>query len=333
MNKKEIIEILKSNNASEIFQKADEIRRKYCGNIVHLRALIEFSNFCKRQCLYCGINSKNIKIKRYRLSEDEIIKTAKQAANLGFKTIVLQSGEDDYFDIKKMCFIIEKIKELNVALTLSLGEKTKEEYKAYKASGADRYLLRIETTNEKLYKKMHPNADFQNRLKCLYTLKELNYETGTGIMTGLPEQSINSIADDILFFKKFNANMIGIGPFIPHPDTVMKNYPCGNFELALKTVAITRILMPNINIPATTALETLLKNGRKIALKSGANVVMPNITPNFAKENYSIYPNKQGVSANNINELENLKNEIASIGDVISKDFGTSKNFIAQKDL
>ena len=333
MDKNEIIEILKSKNADEIYKKADKIRREYCGNIVHLRALIEFSNFCKKQCLYCGINSKNKNVKRYRLSENEIIETAKQAAKLGFKTIVLQSGEDDFFDTKKMCSIIESIKELNVALTLSIGEKTKEEYKAYKNSGADRYLLRIETTDENLYKKLHPNSDFKNRLNCLYNLKELGFETGTGVMIGLPEQTIESIADDILFFKKLNADMVGLGPFISHCDTELKDSPNGSFELALKALAITRILMPKINIPATTAMETLLKDGRKIALTSGANVVMPNITPLSAKSNYSIYPNKQSVNANNSLELEKLKNEIEQIGDTISKDFGTSKNFIAQKDL
>ena len=333
MNKNEIIEILKSKNANEIYKKADKIRREHCGNIVHLRALIEFSNFCKKQCLYCGINSKNKNVKRYRLSENEIIETAKQAAKLGFKTIVLQSGEDDFFDTKKMCSIIEKIKELNVALTLSIGEKTKEEYRAYKNSGADRFLLRIETTDENLYKKLHPNSDFKNRIKCLYNLKELGFETGTGVMIGLPEQTIESIADDILFFKKLNADMVGLGPFISHCDTELKDSPNGSFELALKALATTRILMPKINIPATTAMETLLKDGRKIALTSGANVVMPNITPLSAKSNYSIYPNKQSVNANNSLELEKLKSEIGQIGDTISKDFGTSKNFIAQKDL
>ena len=232
-----------------------------------------------------------------------------------------------------MCSIIEKIKELNVALTLSIGEKTKEEYRAYKNSGADRYLLRIETTDENLYKKLHPNSDFKNRIKCLYNLKELGFETGTGVMIGLPEQTIESIANDILFFKKLNADMVGLGPFISHCDTELKDSPNGSFELALKALAITRVLMPKINIPATTAMETLLKDGRKIALTSGANVVMPNITPLSAKSNYSIYPNKQSVNALDTVALKNLKNEIEQIGDTISKDFGTSKNFIAQKDL
>ena len=327
MNKDEIVEILTCKSADIYYKKADAIRRKYCGNIVHLRALIEFSNFCKIQCLYCGINAKNKNVKRYRLSEQDIVKSAKYAQKIGFKTIVLQSGEDDYFDVKKMCSIIEKIKELNLVITLSIGEKTKDEYRAYKDSGADRYLLRIETTDENLYKKLHPNSDFKNRLKCLYNLKELGFELGSGIMVGLPQQSIESIADDILFFKKIDVDMVGLGPFISNSETELKNFPNGSYELALRSIAATRLLMPDINVPATTAMETLLKEGRKIALQSGANVVMPNITPQNIRGNYSLYPNKQSVNALDDDSLNLLREEIASIGDSISDDFGTSLHF------
>ncbi len=327
MNKDEIVEILTCKSADIYYKKADAIRREYCGNIVHLRALIEFSNFCKKQCLYCGINAKNKNVKRYRLSEQDIVKSAKYAQKIGFKTIVLQSGEDDYFDVKKMCSIIEKIKELNLVITLSIGEKTKDEYRAYKDSGADRYLLRIETTDENLYKKLHPNSDFKNRLKCLYNLKELGFELGSGIMVGLPQQSIESIADDILFFKKIDVDMVGLGPFISNSETELKNFPNGSYELALRSIAATRLLMPDINVPATTAMETLLKEGRKIALQSGANVVMPNITPQNIRGNYSLYPNKQSVNALDDDSLNLLREEIASIGDSISDDFGTSLHF------
>lgn len=327
MNKDEIVEILTCKSADIYYKKADAIRRKYCGNIVHLRALIEFSNFCKKQCLYCGINAKNKNVKRYRLSEQDIVKSAKYAQKIGIKTIVLQSGEDDYFDVEKMCSIIEKIKELNLVITLSIGEKTKDEYRAYKDSGADRYLLRIETTDENLYKKLHPNSDFKNRLKCLYNLKELGFELGSGIMVGLPQQSIESIADDILFFKKIDVDMVGLGPFISNSETELKNFPNGSYELALRSIAATRLLMPDINVPATTAMETLLKEGRKIALQSGANVVMPNITPQNIRGNYSLYPNKQSVNALDDDSLNLLREEIASIGDSISDDFGTSLHF------
>ena len=327
MNKDEIVEILTCKSADIYYKKADAIRREYCGNIVHLRALIEFSNFCKKQCLYCGINAKNKNVKRYRLSEQDIVKSAKYAQKIGFKTIVLQSGEDDYFDVKKMCSIIEKIKELNLVITLSIGEKTKDEYRAYKDSGADRYLLRIETTDENLYKKLHPNSDFKNRLKCLYNLKELGFELGSGIMVGLPQQSIESIADDILFFKKIDVDMVGLGPFISNSETELKNFPNGSYELALRSIAATRLLMPDINVPATTAMETLLKEGRKIALQSGANVVMPNITPQNIRGNYSLYPNKQSINVLDDDSLNLLREEIASIGDSISDDFGTSLHF------
>lgn len=328
MDRSEIIKILQtSGTEEELFSKANAVRRKQCGNFVHLRGLIEFSNFCKKNCLYCGINCKNKTQSRFRLSQDEIISTAKFGKELGLKTIVLQSGEDDYFTPGKMCRVIEKIKDLGVALTLSLGEKTKKEYAAYKKAGADRYLLRIETTDNELYKKMHPDADIKSRIKCLYNLKELGFEVGTGILIGLSGQSMESIADDILFFKKLNADMIGLGPLIPHPDTELKDSLPGDFILTLKVMAIVRLLMPNINIPATTAMETLCPNGRKKALTSGANVVMPNITPQISRQKYSIYPDKAGVDALDKDSLKKLYDEIASIGDRVSEDFGTSKNF------
>lgn len=327
MNKKEITEAIKNPDGNDLYDIAHKIRVDNCGHFVHLRGLIEFTNFCKRQCLYCGINSKNKNIQRYRLDEKQILDSAKLAVNLGLKTIVLQGGEDDYFSTDKMCKIIEKIKSLNLALTLSFGEKTKEEYRAYKNSGADRYLLRIETTDENLYRALHPNSDFKNRINCLYTLKELGYETGTGIMTGLPGQSAESIANDILFFKKLNADMVGLGPFIAHSDTALADEKSADVELALRVMALVRINLPKINIPATTAMETILAGARLKALKSGANVVMPNITPDSQKANYNIYPAKQGINALNKEELNKLKNEITSIGDRISEDFGVSKNF------
>ena len=217
MNKQELTDILSDNKKDYwLFKEADKVRHENVGDEVHLRGLIEFSNICKRQCKYCGLRSPNKEIDRYRLFEEEILLTAKNAVNLGYRTIVLQSGEDDYFDTDKMCNIIREIKKLDVALTLSIGEKTYDEYKAFKESGADRYLLRIETTDKNLYKEMHPGVNIENRLECLYNLKELGYETGTGCLVGLPNQTIESLANDILFFKELNADMVGIGPFIPH---------------------------------------------------------------------------------------------------------------------
>lgn len=291
LSKKEIVDILKSPG-TDIFKEADNVRKKYVGDGVHLRGLIEFSNICNCNCLYCGLQSSNKHVNRYRLSKDEILDIAKKGVDDGFKTIVLQSGEDDYFNTKLMCEIISEIKNLGVALTLSIGEKSFEDYRAFKDAGADRYLLRIETTDKNLYKKMHPYADFDNRMRCLYDLKKLGYETGTGSLVGLPEQTIESLADDILFFKELEADMIGIGPFIPHPDTPLKNENNGSLDLAIKVMAVTRILLKNINIPATTAMESLRADGRLLALQSGANVVMPNLTDDYHKKMYEIYPNK-----------------------------------------
>lgn len=291
LSKKEIIDILKSPD-TDIFKEADEVRKKYVGDGVHLRGLIEFSNICKCNCLYCGLQSSNKHVNRYRLSKDEILDIAKKGVDEGFKTIVLQSGEDDYFNTDLMCEIISGIKNLDVALTLSIGEKSFENYKAFKDAGADRYLLRIETTDKILYKKMHPYADFDNRMRCLYDLKKLGYETGTGCLVGLPDQTVESLAEDILFFKELDADMIGIGPFIPHPDTPLKDANTGSLDLAIKVMAITRILLKDINIPATTAMESLRADGRLLALQSGANVVMPNLTDDCHKKMYEIYPNK-----------------------------------------
>lgn len=294
LTKQEIINYL-STDDKELFTKADAVRKQYVGDEVHLRGLIEFSNICKRTCFYCGLRNENHNLTRYRLSEDEIIEFAKHGAELGLKTVVLQSGEDSYFSIDKLCKIVKAIKKFDVAITLSVGEKTYKEYKALKDAGADRYLLRIETTDENLYKKLHPNMSFKNRIECLYNIKELGYETGTGCLVGLPNQTIESLANDILFFKELDADMVGIGPFIPHPDTPLGECNLDlnkNFDLSLKVMALTRILLKDINIPATTAMETINPNGRIIALKSGANVVMPNITQGEYRKQYIIYPNK-----------------------------------------
>ena len=307
LSKKDIIDILKSPD-NTVFKEADLIRKQFVGDGVHLRGLIEFSNICKRGCLYCGLQSSNKSVKRYRLSKSEILNIAKKGVAEGFKTIVLQSGEDDFFDTKLMCEIISGIKDLDVAVTLSLGEKTFEEYKAYKEAGADRYLLRIETTDVNLYEQMHPYADFQNRKRCLFDLKRLGFETGTGCLVGLPNQTLKSMADDIFFFKELDADMIGIGPFIPHPKTPLKDAACGDLNLAIKVMALTRIVLKDINIPATTAMETLAPNGRLLALQSGANVVMPNLTDDFHRKLYEIYADKA------ITKRNDLESKLNSIG-------------------
>lgn len=295
-------------NKEILFKTADMVRKQYVGDSVHLRALIEISNICKNNCHYCGIRCANKLVKRYKLSVEEILLTAKKAKTLGFKTVVLQSGESPVYSLKEMEEIIKGIKKLGLIITLSLGEKTEAEYKKYKAWGADRYLLRIETTDEKIYKKLHPGQSLTNRKQCLFTLKKLGFETGTGILTGLPGQTAESIAKDILFIKKLGADMVGLGPFIPAPNTPLAKAKGGSLEKALEAVAIIRLLLPKANIPATTAMETLASGARKRALRSGANVLMPNLTPERAKKAYSLYQNKSSA------DLQKAKAEIKSLG-------------------
>ena len=326
-SRKEIIDILKDDSKNDwLFSYADKIRKENVGNDVHLRGLIEFSNICKNSCKYCGLRKENSTIDRYRIEKDEILEIAKNAVSMGYRTIVLQSGEDAFYSTDKMIEIINVIKEFDVAVTLSIGERSFEDYKAFKQAGADRYLIRIETTNRKLYEKMHPNMDFDNRIRCLEDLKELGYEVGTGCLVGLPNQTIESLADDILFFKEIGADMIGIGPFIPHPQTPLKDTEKGSFTLALKVMALTRIMLPDINIPATTAMETLNPNGRIIALQSGANVVMPNVTSTQYRAKYEIYPNKICINDKPEKCRGCIGAKIESIGRKVATNYGFSHN-------
>ena len=321
LTKNDIVEILKSDS-KEILTLADKVRKENVGDEVHLRGLIEFSNICKCSCKYCGLRSPNKEINRYRILKDEILEYVQNAVNMGYKTIVLQSGEDEYYSADRICEIIKGIKKFDVALTLSIGERSYEEYKAFKDAGADRYLIRIETTDKKLYKELHPNMDFENRVRCLHDLKTLGYEVGTGCLVGLPNQTKESLADDILFFKETEADMVGIGPFIPHPNTPLKDSQTGSFDLALKVMALTRVLLPDINIPATTAMETLNPNGRLLALQSGANVVMPNVTTKEYRAKYEIYPNKICINENPDKCKNCISAKIQSIGRTVSTDYG-----------
>ena len=326
LSKDELIQILSDESINNfLFKTADEVREKYVGNEVHLRGLIEFSNICKCNCKYCGLRKDNSELERYRLSIEEAYDFAKKAKEYGYKTVVLQSGEDSYYSVERLVKLLQDIKKLDLAITLSIGERTFEEYKAFKEAGADRYLIRIETTDKKLYKKMHPNMNFENRIRCLKDLKTLGYEVGTGCLVGLPEQTIDSLANDILFFKEIDADMIGIGPFIPNQNTPLKDAKGGTFEMALKVMALTRILLPTINIPATTAMETLNPNGRLIALQSGANVVMPNVTEGDYRRKYEIYPGKICVGDTPAQCRGCISGKIQSIGRTVSTDYGFHK--------
>lgn len=327
LSKNEIIELLTDEqNQDDLFKKADLIRQQYVGDEVHLRGLIEFSNICRNNCMYCGIRRDNSELKRYRMSKEEIIETAKNAANIGFKTIVMQSGEDLHFSNDVMCEILSEIKKFDVAITLSLGERTYEDYKLWKEAGADRYLIRIETTDKDLYHKLDPDMTWQNRYDCTMWLKELGYELGSGIMIGLPEQTIESIAEDLLFLRDIEVDMAGIGPFIPAPNTPLANEKGGSLNLALRTMAVMRLLLPDINIPATTAMESLHPNGRIMALQAGANVVMPNVTSSEYKNLYTLYPNKTKVDKAQSNT--DIVAKITSIGRKIGKGYGEHKKKI-----
>lgn len=325
----EIVALLKDRETTEeLLKAANRVREKYVGSDVHLRALIEFSNFCRQNCCYCGIRRDNRQAQRYRMTPQEIVLHATAAAKLGFRTVVMQSGEDATFDVDKMTSVIREIKKLDMAVTLSIGEKTREEYQAYREAGADRYLLRIETTDKDLYHRLDPGMSWDNRRRCLEDLKSLGYELGSGSMVGLPDQSVESIADDILFFREIGADMAGIGPFIPHEQTPLANAKGREFVLSLKTMAITRLLMPDINIPATTAMETLNPNGRIIALQSGANVVMPNVTQGEYRKKYELYPGKICVNDTPAKCRTCIEAKILSIGRTIGAGKGFRGEFL-----
>lgn len=324
LSRGELIKLLSDDGCNKaLFAAADDVRRRYVGDGIHLRALIEFSNICRNNCCYCGLRRDNRNIKRYRIDADTILNLAEYAArNMGLKTIVLQSGEDMFFDRDKLCDIIRRIKTLDVALTLSIGEKTAAEYKAYKAAGADRFLLRIETTDRDLYHRLDPGMNWQNRRRCLADIAAAGLEVGSGVMVGLPGQTIESLADDILFFREINADMIGIGPFIPHPDTPLKDAAGGTLEMSLKVMALTRLLLPDINIPATTAMETLAPDGQTKALQAGANVIMPNVTLTQYRRHYELYPGKSTTNYTPDESLKVLRDKITGINRFVATNKG-----------
>ena len=310
LTKQEILNWLRETDPtrlSELWRRADEVRRRHVGDAVHLRGLVEISNFCARQCAYCGLRAGNTRLARYRMLAGEILEAARQAAKFRCGTVVLQSGEDYGLTTRWLADLIRQFKrETPLAVTLSLGERPDRELAAWRAAGADRYLLRFETSDRHLFNEIHPPLGERkcDRLAILRRLKELGYEAGSGIMVGLPGQTYASVANDVQLFRELDLDMIGIGPFIPHPGTPLgsgfqvfppvKGEPAPNTELMVyKTIALTRLARPDANIPATTALATInKKNGRELGLQRGANVVMPNLTPLKYRRLYEIYPAK-----------------------------------------
>ena len=319
----ELVRLLTDPDAAvPLYAAADRVRQKYVGDQVELRGLIEFSNICKQNCLYCGLRRDNRQIPRYRLDGETIFEFGRRAAELGYKTLVMQSGEDEAFSPERLAPVLTELKKLGVALTLSIGEKSREEYAALRAAGADRYLLRIETTDKALYEKLDPGMSWDNRVRCLRDLKELGYEVGTGSLVGLPGQTVESMARDVLFFQELDADMVGIGPFIPNPDTPLASADGGTFDLACRMMALTRLLLPDANIPATTAMETLQPDGRMLALQRGANVVMPNVTDTDYRKMYMLYPGKICLNDAPADCRSCVTDKIMGIGRTVSQNQG-----------
>lgn len=298
MSKRELADLIaenKSNPSENLLSEAVEVRKKYYGKKVFVRGLIEFTNYCKNNCYYCGIRAGNKNVHRYRLTKEQIMDCCDEGHRLGFNTYVLQGGEDVYFSDDEMCDIIYKIKSRypKCAVTLSIGEKSRESYKAYKDAGADRYLLRHETADDNHYNKLHPSyMSLENRKNCLYTLRELGYQVGAGFMVGSPYQKSENLAQDLLFLKDLQPHMVGIGPFIPQKDSPFADERGGTLELTLTMLALVRLMLPKVLLPSTTALGTIDPTGREKGFNAGANVVMPNLSPTNVREDYALYDNK-----------------------------------------
>lgn len=282
-------------DAEYLFEKARRIRHTYYGRQVFIRGLIEFTNYCKNDCLYCGIRRSNPNVRRYRLTKEEILSCCRQGYALGFRTFVLQGGEDGYYTDAVMTEIVHSIRTAypDCAITLSIGERSYESYQQLFDAGADRYLLRHETYDASHYASLHPaELTAANRQQCLWNLKEIGYQVGTGFMLGSPGQTAEHLAEDMLFLTELNPQMVGIGPFIPHHDTPFKEEPAGTLELTLFMLGLIRLALPKVLLPATTALGTIAPDGREHGILAGANVVMPNLSPVSVRKDYSLYDNK-----------------------------------------
>lgn len=308
-----------------LFNKADEVRRQYYGTDVYIRGLIEISSFCKNDCLYCGIRRSNADAARYRLSEEEILACCEQGYGQGFRTFVLQGGEDGFHTTQWVERVVSDIKGTypDCAVTLSLGERPREDYEIWYQAGADRYLLRHETASRSHYEKLHPaEQSYRQRVECLWNLKEIGYQAGAGFMVGSPFQGMEELIADMRFLKAFQPHMVGIGPFIPHHDTPFAAYPPGSMTLTLTMVALTRLLLPRALLPATTALGTIHPQGREFGLKAGANVVMPNLSPANVRGQYSLYDNKVCTGQEAAEGLAALRESVAQAGYQIVVDRG-----------
>ena len=319
-------------DAEYLFQAARDVSDRVFGKDVYLRGLVEFTNYCKNDCYYCGIRCSNQNAQRYRLGEEQILSCCSMGEKLGFRTFVLQGGEDPYFTDERICRIVEKIKESHpdCAVTLSIGEKSYESYQAFWKAGADRYLLRHETADNKHYGMLHPAAlSGENRKKCLYHLKEIGFQVGCGIMVGSPYQTIDHIYEDFVFMQDLQPHMIGIGPCIPHQDTPFRDQPQGSVNRTLRLLAMLRLLFPKVLLPATTALGTADPKGREKGILAGANVLMPNLSPTDVREKYLLYDGKicTGEEAAECNAC--LKRRMERIGYHVADGRGDHPDFVS----
>lgn len=320
MSKEELVALLSTFSDQDrkyAAGKAQELSLSIFGRKIYSRGLLEISSFCSNDCYYCGIRKSNVKAVRYRLSEDEIYSCCEWAYGSGFRTFVLQGGEDRYFTDDLLVKMISNIKDRysECAVTLSLGEKERSSYQRFFNAGADRYLLRHETACDPHYSLLHPSAQtLSERKRCLYDLKEIGFQTGCGLMVGSPFQTKENLADDLIFMKEFGPHMVGLGPFIPHKETPFRDNPAGSAEDSLFMLSLVRLMLPRVLLPATTALGTVISDGREQGILAGANVVMPNISPLDERKNYLLYDNKIGTSDDALESLVYVRQKIEGIG-------------------
>ena len=314
--------------ARRLAEEAVRLRREIYGNAVYIRGLIEVSNICKNDCYYCGIRAGNAACRRYRLTAEQILACCRQGYDLGFRTFVLQGGEDGAFTDGFLCDLLTAIKGEypDCAVTLSLGERSRDSYQRLFAAGADRYLLRHETADSTHYARLHPAAlTLENRLRCLQDLKDVGFQVGCGFMVGSPHQTAETLAKDLKFIEEFQPAMCGIGPFIPHKDTPFCDCPAGDMGLTCYLLSVIRIICPTVLLPATTALGTLQADGRERGILAGANVVMPNLSPEDTRDKYMLYDNKLNTGAESAEKLQELKDRVAAIGYQVVCDRGDVK--------
>ena len=325
----ELIRNRTPSTAGYLLERSQEILIRHYGHDVYIRGLIEFTNYCKNDCYYCGIRKGNHNADRYRLSKEDILNCCAQGYELGFRTFVLQGGEDGWYTDERLADIVASIRSgwPDCAITLSAGERSRESYRILREAGADRYLLRHETYDSRHYGMLHPPAlSAEHRRKCLWDLKDLGYQVGTGFMVGSPFQTPENLADDMLFLTELNPQMVGIGPFIPHHDTPFADRKAGTPELTLFMLGLIRLLLPKALLPSTTALGSIIPNGREQGILAGANVVMPNLSPAQFREKYLLYDNKLCTGSEAAESLRDLKARMESIGYHVTVARGDSLN-------